>query len=294
MLTLQIKRFLSILLPALLLLAPIHGWTAETGKERAFRWIDDKDYYPFISENDQGEITGIYYDIMTEIFRRLEIPLKVDLYPWKRAQKLIADGKGDGLITAMTRKRSRLFLATDPIYTVSERAFARRDNPRIREILAARSIRDLKNFKIVETIGSGWSEEHFKGLDVIWAPTYSSAINMLANGRADVYVLGKYPAMADLQQRIKKGTLYSENLKKIIPGPHQLAEVNFSLLIRRNSPYADLIPRINRILAQMKREGLYQAILDRYFGDIDQRLRQMNEELSEGPSVSLPQKPDHE
>ena len=278
MATLLIKRFSSVVLPALLLLASFQGWAVDPAKEKAFHWIDDEDYYPFISRNEHGKAVGIYHDIMTEIFRRLGIPLRVELYPWKRAQKLVAEGKGDGMITALTRERSSLFLATDPIYTVSERAFARIDNPRIKEILAIRDIQGLKGFKIVDSIGSGWAEEQFKDLDVVWAPSYSSAINMLATGRVDIYVLGKYPGLADLQQRIEEGAPYSEGLKKIVPSPHELAEIDYALLIRRDSPYAGLIPRINRVLDQMKREGIYQSILDRYFSNMNLRLRRMNEQ----------------
>ncbi len=273
--SLALKRFLSALLPFLLLLASVRSEAVGVEKEHAFHWIDDEDYYPFIAKDEQGKPVGIYYDIMSEIFRRLDIPLSVELYPWKRAQKLIADGKGDGMITAMTRKRSRLFLATNPIYTVSERAFARIDNPRIQEILAIRNLRDLKGFKIVDTIGSGWAEENLKGLDVVWAPSYSSALYMLANGRVDIYVLGKYPGMSVLQKLIEEKSPYSQNLKKIIPGPHQLATIHFSLLIRKDSPYAALVPQINRVLRQMRKEGVYQAILNRYFSRIDRRLQRM-------------------
>ena len=276
MFTIQIKRLLSSLLPLLLLLASGNSPAIDSGNGKAFHWIDDEEYYPFVSRNKQGKPSGIYHDLMKEIFRRLDIPLKAELYPWKRAQKLVTEGKGDGMITAMTRERSKHYLATNPVYSVSERAFARRDNPRIQQIMAVRDIQDLKGFKIVDTIGSGWTEEHFKGLNVIWAPSYSSAINMLANGRVDVYMLGKYPGLADLQQRIEKGSPYAEGLKKIIPGPHQLAEIGYSLLIRKNSPYANIIPRFNQALEQLKREGVYQAIVDRYFNKIDQRLERVN------------------
>ena len=276
MLSLQLKKIIGVLSSLILLLASAQVQAVGAAKNNAFIWIDDEDYYPFISKDDHGKPVGIYHDIMTEIFRRLQIPLQVELYPWKRAQKLIADGKGDGMITAMTSARSKLFLATAPIYSVSERAFARIDNPRIKEIHAIRNLRDLKGFKIVDSIGSGWVEEHLKGLDVTLAPSYSSAINMLASGRVDLYVLGKYPGMAVLQRHIERGTAYDEELKKIIPGSRQLAVVDYSLLIRKDSPHTALIPRINRTLDQMKKDGVYQAILDRYFSNIDIRLKQMN------------------
>ena len=48
--------------------------------------------------------------------------------------------------------------------------------------------------------------------------------------------------------------------------------------IRRNAPFAKVIPRFNQALNQMKQEGTYPAILDRYFSSVDLRLQRMNEQ----------------
>lgn len=265
-------RFLGIIVSMLLpLLLAAGGQAATPDGARPFHWIDDDDYYPFIYRDNQGKAAGVYRDIMEEIFRRLDVPLSIDIYPWRRAQKYVIEGKGDGMITVMTRKRSRNFLATDPIYIINEHAFARRDNPRFEQIQAVRSVQDLKGFRIVETIGSGWSEENFRDLDVTWVPTFESGIRMLAKGRVDIFVLGKYPGMVKIQQRIERSVPYADDLKMIVPGPAPLARLPYSLLIKKDSPYVDSIPRINRILGQMKRDGSYQAILDRYLNS-DERV----------------------
>ncbi len=257
----------------LLLLFSTTGEAATPDGTRSFHWIDDEDYYPFIYRDNQGKAAGIYRDIMEEIFRRLDVPLSVDVYPWKRTQKYVFEGKGDGMITAMTRERSRNFLATDPIYIINEHTFARRDNPRIAQIQAARSVQDLKGFRIVETIGSGWSEENFKDLDVTWVPSFESGIRMLAAGRVDIFVLGKYPGLIKIHQRIEQSVSYADDLKMIVPSPAPLVQLPYSLLIRKDSPFVDIIPRINRILGQMKRDGSYQKILDRYLKTVNERLK---------------------
>jgi polar amino acid transport system substrate-binding protein len=150
------------------------------------------------------------------------------------------------------------------LYRKGEYVYARKDNPRIKQILAIRSVDGLRPFKLVETIGSGWAEEHFKGIDIIWAPTYSTALNLLAKGRADIFVLGR-ERMLDIQQRIKQGAPNKEDLEKIIIGPEPLAYIDFSLLIRKDSEYAHIIPLFNRTLQQMKEDGSYQAIFNQYF-----------------------------
>ncbi len=240
----------------------------ETTAAGTFHWIDDEDYAPFISRGEDGAPVGLYRDVMVEVFKRLGIPLNAEVYPWKRAQKYVEEGRGDGMITALTEKRRARFLATDPLYIVNERVFARRDNPRIQEIMAIKSIDGLKGFKLVDTIGAGWAEENFKGLDVIWASSHSSALNLLASGRVDIYVLGKYPGLIDIRRRIAENGPYTEGFRKLVVGPHTLHQVRYSLLIRKDSPFTSIIPEFNRVLKEMRDDGSYQAILDRHLGDL--------------------------
>lgn len=238
------------------------------GRKRPFKWVDDKDYNPLIYKGIDGKPAGFFKDIMTEVFRRMDIPLQCEVYPWKRAQKYVAEGIGDGMITNLTKTRAILFAATDPLFINSERVFARKDNPRIREIMAVDSIEGLKSFNIVETIGSGWAEEHFKDLNITWAPTYSSALNMLANGRVDAYILGYYPGMADIVERINNKVRYSEKFKQIVVSRNSLAEIPFCLLIRKTSEYMSIIPRFNNTLRLLRKDGTYQVIFKKYFSEV--------------------------
>lgn len=262
----------AILAMLLLLLSSTAGAGSSDDSTSPFRWIDDEDYFPFIYRDEHGRPAGIYRELMEAIFQRLGIPLTVEAYPWKRAQKYVIEGKGDGMITALTKERRKYFVATDPIYVVSERAFARIDNPRIDAIRRIRSIDDLRGFRIVETIGSGWSEENFAGLDVIWVPNFDSGIRMLAEGRVDIFVMGRYAGAMKIQKRIEQGVPYAEKLESIVPASSTLAELPYSLLIRKDSPFASRIPEINRVLMQMKRDGSYQAIIDKYLKTMEDRL----------------------
>jgi polar amino acid transport system substrate-binding protein len=249
----------------LLILGCSHCALMAQTPDRAFKWMDDADYRPIIYLDKDNKPAGFWKDLMDEIFRRMDIPLHCELYPWKRTQKYVEEGLGDGMVTTMTTKRSARFKATDPLFVNSERVFARCDNPRIGQIMAVRSVADLKPFTIVETIGSGWSKEHFKELKVIWAPTYTAALNLLANGRVDIYVIGKEAGMMDIVNQIRKHSPYSDGLKKIIVGEHPLAEINFCLLIRKDSPFVNIIPKFNKTLRQLKEDGTYQKIYKSYF-----------------------------
>jgi len=240
--------------------------TAVIHAERSvFRWYDDEDYKPYISKDTKGNCQGMFYDLMTEIFRRMNIPLTCKLYPWKRTQVLVHSGLADGMVTAATQKRLETMVATEPLVTTGEKIFARKDNPRIDQIERIRSIDGMKNFKVVEVVGAGWAQEHFKNLpNVIWVPKLSSALNMLANGRVDIYVMNEFSGVEAIRSMRNTPSPFQENFKKIIVAPHTLAKISYSLLINKDSQWSMLVPRINATLEKIKEDGTYGRIMERY------------------------------
>ncbi len=157
---------------------PSVGSHVNTDGKKVFHWVDDAGSPPLMYRGANGKPAGLFYRIMTEAFHRLDIPLKIEIYPWARAQKVVAEGKADGMVTVLTKKRKKLFYGTDPILLVAEHIFANKDNPRIDEIMAIRSLKELQSFKVVETIGSGWTKEALKGVDITWVPGMDSAFNI--------------------------------------------------------------------------------------------------------------------
>ena len=259
------KAFFHISFISILLLSVSFG--AETPK-RPFIWLDDEDYKPLIYRDERGKARGLFYDVMSEAFKRMNTPLQNRLYPWSRTQKLVESGKGDGMITLYTPRRQKIFQATAPIVVLHEYVFTSKNNPKLDEILNVRSISDLKKFIIVDTESSGWSKENLKGMKVIWVPTAKSALNMVASGRADVYLLSEYSGPYFIQQQIKKGGPLQKKLKQIVMGNYPLARMEYRLLIRKNSPYVGIIDHFNIVLEQMHKDGTYQQIIKHYCIDM--------------------------
>ena len=244
---------------------------ANSQNTRPFIWIDDEDYKPLIYKDKNGKPAGIFNDIMSEIFKRLNIPLKKAVYPWKRTQKLIKEGKADGMITVYTKERQKFMIATKPIWYVNETLFFRRDNPKACKLLKVNSFEELKNFTITETIGSGWSKEQFKkyGIkNVIWVPNTESAFNVLAKKRADVYFTSDIHALELLKQKQNIGNPLYKDYQQIVAITPPFIRLSFRLLIRKDSPYAKLVPKINKILDELKKDGTYQRIIQKYIKNI--------------------------
>lgn len=235
--------------------------------KKPFIWADDENYWPAIYKGENNNPKGIFNDIMTEIFKRLDIPLKKAVYPWKRAQIMVKNGKADGMVTVLTKERKIYTVGTEPLWYISEKLFFRSDNPKVNEILKIKSFEDMKKFKIVDTIGSGWIkdkfEEHGLNDNVVWVQTTESAFNMLAKGRVDIYIMFDLNAFKIIKERAKSGPLKND-YKKIITSSPRFASLPFRLLIRKTSPFVKKIDDINKIIEEMKKDGTYQRIKNKY------------------------------
>ena len=230
-------------------------------KTKAFHWVDDEDYPPIIYRGTDGKPAGVFYRIMTEAFHRLGIPLKAETYPWARAQKIVADGKADGMITILTKPRKPFFVGSDPILLITEHIFASRNNPRIKEIMSIRSLEAIKAYRVVETIGSGWTKEKLKGARITWVPQKENAFRMLIKNRADIFITNDFLGTAFIQKKIKEGGVLSEGYKSIIVNPYPLRTIAYRLLIRRDSPFVRIIDDFNKIINQMQMDGTIRHIL---------------------------------
>ena len=253
-----IMQILACLVLALVAMPDIAG----AGDIKAFHWVDDEDYPPLMYRGADGKPAGIFYEIITEAFRRLDIPLKVKVYPWVRAQKIVAYGKADGTVTVLTGSRKQFFLDSDPILLVCEHIFVNRDNPRIKEIMSIRSLKEIRPFKVVEVIGSGWTKENLKGFNITWVPDMDSAFNMLIKGRVDIFIANSFTGAAFIKKKIKEGNSFSEGYKSIITNPYPLKTIAFRLLVRKDSPFAKMIDDFNETIHQMQMDGTIEHILE--------------------------------
>ena len=229
-----------------------------------FYLADDQDFPPYIYINDEGQKTGIVYEILTTIFSTMQQDLKYELFPWKRAQKMVDAGMADALMTIPTKERLAFLVASEPIITLDFTVHYHNDNPKWAKILAVKNIEELKNFQLIDYQGDGWAEENLKGQQVIWAPSYSSAVGMLALNRADIFLDDILSIKSHVKKQIAIQPTLKEKLLKIKHGEKVIYTVPLCLLIRRDSQYLGLINKFNQALNTIKENGEYQKIINKY------------------------------
>jgi polar amino acid transport system substrate-binding protein len=128
--------------------------------DSSFFIADDIDAAPYIFANSEERPDGIFYDIIENAFRRMGIPLKYEVFPWKRAQVIVETKQADALITIPTSTRFKyLAPSREPVFVMKYKIFTQRDNPNIEKIKSIQSFSDLKGLKIIDYIVDGWAEK---------------------------------------------------------------------------------------------------------------------------------------
>lgn len=232
--------------------------------KKPFYLADDQDFAPYIYRDQEGRKAGIVYDLLLSIFSKMEQDLKYELFPWRRAQKIVANGLADALVTIPTNKRLTYLVASEPIITLDFTVHFNNDNPKREQILAITNLNELTSFQVIDYQGDGWAEENLKHIKVIWAPNYTSAVGMLALNRGDIFLDDIFSIKAHVKKQILSTPNLKEKLLNIKHGDHVLYTVPLCLLIRKDSEYINILKHFNQTLASIKLSGEYQKIINKH------------------------------
>ena len=225
--------------------------------ESAMDMVYFNDFAPY-SWSDNGTMRGILIDILEEVLeQRLAITTHHQGYPWARAQSMVEEGIADAFVTAATeQRRSYTHIGEETVVSLEVKLFTYRNNPNIPQLLQVKTLDDLKGFQIVDYIGNGWAQKALKKLNVTWVPTLDQSFTLLHAGRVDAIVSNAHIANFHIDRLGYK--------PHIIEIPVSLSHVDFKLCIGKQSPFAALLEEFDRTLQQIKKDGSYAAILDKY------------------------------
>ncbi|MBI9092065.1 MAG: transporter substrate-binding domain-containing protein [Desulfobacterium sp.] len=225
---------------------------------RELKLVYFHDFEPLSWKSENGEMKGIYIDFMNETLKkRLKIEISHEGYPWARAQKMVQMGRADGFVTFPSQERKKYTRVSREVLTYGEhRIYTAIDSPMIPQLQQANSLGELREFQFVDYIGNGWAKETFKGMNVIWVPTMDRVFEVLA-GRKKLIHIGLTPVIRYL---IKQGG----HADKVCELPQPLDRVPIHLCIGVQSPFTKIIPEFDRVFKEMKKDGTYQNIFERY------------------------------
>lgn len=248
-----LSKALSVLLLTVLLLHPAQA-------AQPLR-IDYPDFWPFFTRTDEGQMTGFFYEIVTEALGRMEITATWAMYPWGRCQNNVQNGEADGMITVPTPERL-IYAETHstPFYHKELNIFTHKGHPKCDQIKKITSIDDILslNLSVITYTGNGWNDRNIKsrGIKTYESPKLENVWPMLANNRGDIVIEWPEAAWPDIQK-----TKVTDN---IVMTAATLESMPFHLLIRNDHPYAKRLPEFDKTIRDMMQDGTIDSIMRSY------------------------------
>ncbi len=217
------------------------------------------DFKPFSWKDKNGKVQGILIDVLNEsLHNRIGIDITHNGYPWARAQLYVKNGEADAFVTVPTPER-RTYTIISAEAAISRKAtiFTNKGNPAINGLKAVKTVSDLKDFKQIQYIGNGWAKKTFKGVDVRWVPTLTDVLHRLTTGNYDYFASASKVVNYNIRE-----LGYQDKLIEI--PDVVLSTAAFHLCIRKHSSYIKLIPKFDKTIREMRRDGTLEKIYSKY------------------------------
>jgi polar amino acid transport system substrate-binding protein len=251
----QVKRRTFLATCAAVAASPLLG---STRPDQQLKFVYAHDYAPFSWLDQEGKLRGILVDTLTEAWsNRMGLSLEHQGLPWSRAQMLVRQQRADAFCTAVTPQRLAYTRVSEiPVIEEPVKIITHTGHPKIQQLREIRDIEDLKPFRIASYLGNGWTQLHFSGYQVENTRSLVHALRMVAGGHADVVVdMHTAVSFAMMQAGLQSQLMFLEPI---------LDQVSFHTMIRKTSPFAKLIPELDRHIKQMRIDGTTSAIRDQY------------------------------
>ncbi|MGY0399847.1 MAG: ABC transporter substrate-binding protein [Ostreibacterium sp.] len=225
----------------------------EVVKKGSLHFSMSGSYPPFNFINDKAKLVGFDVEIGKEIAKRLKVEAKPIAVAWDGILAGLVANKYDAIIGSMaiTNKRKKAVAFSNSYYRSGAQLFVKNDS----EIA---SIADLKGKKVGVTLGTTFEQWLRKNATEIEIKTYKGVPQMIMEintGRIDAFVTDKLVGLINIKEKslpLKRAgdLLYVEEMG-----------------IATQKENSELIDAINQSLADMKSDGRYQKISEKWFGE---------------------------
>ncbi len=239
-------------------------WAVSTAAEdRAITIVYGANYPPF-AWGDERNAQGIQRDFVQRVLGdRLGYRVVHEMYPWRRAQRMVQDGERDGFFTVPTPERATFTVASAlPFYETQFVMHTARDNPKLALLRQVRSLQDLEalpELRHIHMQGSGWHEEALKRMKRVERVTDAAKVpRMLTEGRVDVYI-----EQAELLLPQARDVGVADRIVSLRDQP--LRRMGWHLFIGKQSRHVGKMARIDEELARLKASGELERIRQEVF-----------------------------
>lgn len=253
-----VKLFFSCLL---LLVVSSYG---EAGEQSKHPFLLVEDPWPPYTFGETGETpeSGLIVELLEELFSRVEYPVRMELYPWKRCIYMVENEKADALmLTVKTPEREKFAYFAEPFIENNILFYHKRDR-----VFSWEDFSDLKGLTIGLVAGAKYSQEFQEAIQRYQLKTEtvnSISVNFkkLKAGRIDITpVLDVVAAkiIADDKDFVGQFATASKPLRVT---PMQMAIARSSKMMRYSQ-------QINQTILEMKKDGTVESLYRKYVPEV--------------------------
>lgn len=212
-------------------------------------------YPPYEIENPDDGLHGFDFEVITEAFRRMDVPLEIQFLPWKRALQKTTAGTFAGLFSCSGKRNT--FHLSSPISSATDALYVRKGFDIKKYNI--RTITDLGKYPNL-SVGGVAGYAHMKTLDKIGkkydtSPDDTTVLKKLFAGRVDVFLT---------IQEFADHTLSKLGLSHLAEHV-TLGQKQYHLCFSKSWPDVErLKASFNKTLKEMKADGSFSAIHAKY------------------------------
>ncbi len=240
-----------------LLTAALFSSVAAADSLEGLRWMSEE-YPPYNYQDEDGSPSGIIYDVLMEMFDRLDVDVSADdieFLPWARSYRIIQNEPGTALFgMTYTDEREEMFQFVGPIIPSSVNLLAPAESS-----LSVDSVEDMNELSIGvirEDIGQLLLRDLGVDESVMQETSNTeSMLRMLIGGRVDAVAYAQDIAYWHLSRMGEDTTEYED--------VYTLHESTMGFAFHRGVDDA-LIARLQATLEELQEEGFVQEISGEY------------------------------
>ena len=210
---------------------------------------------PYVYE-ENGQPTGLDYEISAEVLRRLGVEVEWQFLPWKRCLLAFEQGQADGIldIFRIPEREAHMLFVEEPLSDVEFVLFYSRSRP-----YPYRQLDDLRDLLIGTSPGYWYNDQAFRDSRLFSreeAPSHEANLGKLVRQRVDLVVNDRRAGLF-LAAQLGLGEQIGYNPKAV--GTDRLY-----LALRQTTELAALAARFSAELRRFKQENAYARLQARY------------------------------
>jgi len=232
--------------------AAFAGSLADVQSAKALRMGTEGTYAPFTFHDTSGQLVGFDVEIGREVAKRLGVEATFVEGKWDGLIAGLAADRYDAVINqvGITEERKARFDFSDP-YIVSKAVLIVKQGNE-----AIKGFGDLKGKRAAQSLTSNYgrlAEE--AGATLVGTDGFDQSVQLVLTGRADATINDNLSFLDFKKQK--------PDAPVVVVATQGEAAAS-GIIVQKDNP--DLVAAINKALGEMKADGTYEAISQRYFG----------------------------